>query len=287
MTLRARRRALPLAVLVTLCLNAAAQATVPREIRVELEAAAPIVVPEDEEAGTQTPSATALQAQALAAGIAEALRRVAFQLSDPSRLFQLLAEAEAPPEAGAVHENPPPAYWIRLLTGEARDYVLRYRVLERIGQRIPTTPIVLFKDDAEEPPDFEFALRLEIVMDAHRIAAALERAGLRSEPDPAPAEALRVTVQPAPSWAAWRRFRDAALATGAAQCVPVLLAAEQMVLELRSPAPVLLLGKLTREPPAGLEIQLRDATPGRLRIELALAAEREGAAPEAPDAPAD
>ena len=118
-------------------------ASVPAATRVEVEAA----VPAGEDALPGPPA----RQQVVTRGIQQAVREV------------IAAYASVP-----LEDDP-----LGIVGGRARDFVLRFRVLERIGER-PTLTLL----EAEPPPALEYAVRIEVHVDTPRLTSALAAAGL-------------------------------------------------------------------------------------------------------------
>ncbi len=269
-----------------------------REIRVELEAAVPVQPPEDAGRAAEAP-----RSRALDAGLAEALRDVlrarlaeaegqpgteepgaeTAATAEPAASATEVTAATEATEATAATEVEPgdlgepgePAPddeeapdLLDMLPGDPSDYVLRYRVLEIIGER-PAAPGDAASGGTATPegaaseataatkqrprsagrdgpwtwdgsgdgeagedgaPALEFALRLEVVLDSGRIQEALQAAGFAPLPGEQAGASLRIAVERPPSWRLLTRFRRALLDAGASLAVPLELAPQRALL---------------------------------------------------------
>ena len=234
--LRSRLRlASPLLLTALLPCGPAHGASVPAATRVEVVAAVP--------AGDEALPGPPPRQQVVVRGIEEAVRDVVLAyLSVP-------LDDEADP--------------LETIGGRPRDFVLRYRVLERIGER-PTLSLI----DEPEPPALEYAARIEVHVDTPRLTAALAAAGLWL---PAEVETGSGTywIEAPLHWSAWAAFRQALLAAGADRVVPEEVSAEGMLVRVDGGRgdPASIVARVSAEPPEGLEVEGPElGEPPRLRI---------------------
>jgi hypothetical protein len=212
--------------------------------RVEVVAAAP--------AGSGgEPRRQALLEQALADAVGE----VALAALAP----EARAGVAGPAAAAALLPDGPPAY------------VLRYRVLDEAAPP---------PDGAGAPPAATAAgsgagggLRVEVHVDAGRVAGALRERGLAvlgGEPGPA-AQTFRVDLQGLPSWQAYAGLRRHLLeSAGALEVVPELFQAGRAVVRVRAPGgPDALAARLAAAPPEGLHVEALGVSGDILALRIA------------------
>lgn len=197
---------------------APAAASVPVSTRVVVEAAVP--------AGDAAAAGAQLRQQALQAGIEDAVREV-------TRRYAVPVEGEEDPLAA--------------LAAPARDFVLRYRVVEQIGER----------PAGEGPPGgLEYAARVEVDVDTPRLTRALARTGraaIRTE-DAAASTLYRIAAPL--RWREWVRFERALRAAGATRAVPHEVDAEGMVIRVETVGdPDIVLRRVRDAPPEGLVVE--------------------------------
>ena len=221
----------------------AAAASVPVETRIELVVAVP--------AGKDALPGAALRQQVVDRGIEDAVREVA--------LRYLTAPPEEEPRRESLAELDP----LAALGGRARDFVLRYRVLERIGER----PAVLLLEQAQ-PPALEYAARVEVHVDTPRLTDALAALGLW-EREPLRAASGVYLIEPPLHWPAWTQLRGALLAAGAGRVVPEDISADGMMIRVDGERgdPASIVARVSADPPQGLEVEGPEpGDPPRLRI---------------------
>lgn len=238
-------------------------------------------------------------AAAAPAGAAEAAATAATAMATEATEATDGAPGEHAPEPIAAPDV------LDMLPGDPSDYVLRYRVLELIGERpaapgdaapetvAPETAAperpgragTEFAPDGEAAgeggaPALEFALRLEVVLDGGRIQNALQEAGFAPVPGDAAGAFLRIAVERPPSWRLLTRFRRALLEAGASRAVPLELGPRRALLLVEGADPARLEAALAGASSAELSVTVLDRAPELVRVTLSQPA----AAPEAPGA---
>jgi hypothetical protein len=201
------------------------------------------------------PGAPSPRAAALEAALADAALRVAASLA---------GQANAPDAASALREA---------LGPNPGRFAIGYRSVSEVERR------------RAEAPGREIAVTVEAQIDRSRVEAALRRAGLLAVQAAAPPAdaALRIVVEPLPSWSALSALRRRLVELGARRVQLERVEPERAVLALegeRSAAQ--LVSAVAASPPPGVEVTSdgeRDGVP-RIRVDAV------SAAPEPIDTPA-
>jgi hypothetical protein len=141
---------------------------------------------------------------------------------------------------------------LKRIGARARDFVLRYRVIERIGER--DSVILRSKRPA---PAREYAARIRVDVDTRRLTNALAAAGLW-QPDSTDAGSGAYWIEGPLEWSAWVAFRRALLMAGAASVVPREISDEGMLVAVDGGRgnPGSILSRVASSPPEGLEVRI-------------------------------
>lgn len=201
---------------------AARAATVPSSTQIELDVAVPT--------GADLRPGPPAREQVVAKGLDEAVREVASRyVNDPAELDPL-----------------------ERIGAKARDFVLRYRVIERIGER----DTVILRTE-RRPPAREYAARIRVDVDTPRLTNALAAAGLW-QPDTTDAASGSYWIEAPLEWSAWVAFRRALLMAGAAGVVPREITEEGMLVAVDGGRgnPASILSRVASNPPEGLEVRI-------------------------------
>jgi hypothetical protein len=157
-------------------------------------------------------------------------------------LADALRQAVDQAAAGLVASGsgPPGEDWLAAIGGSAGDYVLRYRVLEDLGV------------DAGRR-----ALRVDVQVDADRVATALRTAGFPvANAAQGYVQAFRLVVVDPPSYLAIRALREQLQALGVRRSVPERIRADRVDLLVETAtSPEDLLDRLLAAPPAGVRVE--------------------------------
>ncbi len=207
------------------------------------------------------PSSTAVEVEAAVAAGADALPGAPARERVVARALEM-AVAEV---AGRYLTDPSELEPLARIGGTPRDFVLRYRVMERIGER--DTLILL---DQAPPPAREYAARIQVHVDTPRLTNALAAVGLWQQ-DVADGGTRSYWIEAPLQWSSWVRFRRALLMAGAERVVPSEIsdAGMQISVDGGRGAPASILARVVADPPEGMEVELlvRGDAP-RVRLHL-------------------
>lgn len=185
-------------------------------------------------AGADAQPGVPVREAALGAALTQGVARVAREL--------LSDEAAADPDLDLG----------QVLGPNAREFTLRYRVLEDRGERR-----VLLLADPEVST--EYVLLVEVFVDVSRLESALEAAGLAlREPAEDASRELRVVVEGGLSYRAYQALRRHLLERrGVSSVIPTLFdGSERVDLQVATEAsPSELMDYLVTPPPAGLRVE--------------------------------
>lgn len=219
--------------------------------------------------------------------------------------------------ASEQHEEAPDL--LTMLPGNPRDYVLRYRVLEQIGERPAAPPDEASEGDLKptrpypgpeplyypgpeprlyptgtEPfadreaagegaaPALEFALRIEVVLDGDRIQRTLREAGFAPGAGEQARASLRIAVERPPSWRLLTRFRRALALAGAERAIPLELGPRRALLLVEGETQERLAAALAGAASSELSVEVLHSGAELVRVRLAEPAPEEPAPGEDP-----
>ena len=156
--------------------------------------------------------------------------------------------------------------WRKLVGGgKARDYTIRYRVLDDLGER------AALLIDAEASPR-EYVVVVEATIDRDALRAALVAQGAIAAPQAAPSTGparARLVVEPVDGYPALAALEQRLEALGAGPVVPRSFSAGRAEYEIAVPGrPEALLDALRDRPPAGTRVRPIGASGGELRLQL-------------------
>ncbi len=164
---------------------------------------------------------------------------------------------------------------LRSALGDLAGYTLGHGVLADLGPR-EVQPKLLPGDPpphprlASDPVPMEHAWRIEAIVDAERVLAALQSAGLAFASGEAGGTAFEVVLEAPYDAQGLAALRARLTALGAERVVPRRFSAEAVALSVRGLSAELLLRRLASEPPSGFSAETRasDVEAGAVRVRL-------------------